>query len=200
MKQFSIEVVASIASPTALVALGGNNKVYLNWLPVSTAGVDYAIYRSESSSGPFVKIGNSVGAVEFADLNLPAGATYFYQVRSEISGQVSSEPTNTAQGIVSSGLRSAPTGFTAIPGNNQVELRWTWFYSGGRTGYEIYRYSGSDVWPSKVGSVSGMASSFTDATVVNGQVYRYFLIDIDQSLTGAGYSSPTSILQVTPHP
>ncbi|MBK9579249.1 MAG: putative Ig domain-containing protein [Fibrobacteres bacterium] len=200
VKQFSIEVVASIASPTALVALGGNNKVYLNWLPVSTAGVDYAIYRSESSSGPFVKIGNSVGAVEFADLNLPAGATYFYQVRSEISGQVSSEPTNTAQGIVSSGLRSAPTGFTAIPGNNQVELRWTWFYSGGRTGYEIYRYSGSDVWPSKVGSVSGMASSFTDATVVNGQVYRYFLIDIDQSLTGAGYSSPTSILQVTPHP
>jgi len=70
------------------VALPGCHKpnphwVTLNWdAPTTTAGssVSYNLYRSTTSSGPYVKLASHVPAPPFEDHLVNSGRTYFYVV------------------------------------------------------------------------------------------------------------------------
>ena len=75
--------------PTALQAHGSCDgffkaKVTLTWLQTSTSSADgYALYRSESSDGPFRRIELLDGRANtsWVDANLNTGTRYYYSVR-----------------------------------------------------------------------------------------------------------------------
>lgn len=58
-----------------------SSSIELSFIPVQ--GIDeYDIYRSEFADGPYVKIGNAQNG-KYTDTTAGAGATYYYQVRSD---------------------------------------------------------------------------------------------------------------------
>ena len=71
-----------IAAPTGLVILSGDQSVVLHWNPnVENYVSGYNVYRSLSSSGPFVQQNSRpVTTPGFCDLNVSNGQTYFYEV------------------------------------------------------------------------------------------------------------------------
>lgn len=68
--------------PTGLVIISGDKSVILHWDPNSETNLaGYNVYRSGSSSGPFVVKNTSVlTSLGFCDLNVSDGQTYYYQV------------------------------------------------------------------------------------------------------------------------
>ncbi len=83
--------------------LNSSASVIINWETATefeTAG--FAIYRSDSPDGPFVKITGDLipastdpltgGSYEYTDLNVLAGKTYYYQLEEiELSGNTNIE-------------------------------------------------------------------------------------------------------------
>lgn len=83
--------------------LNSNASIIINWETATefeTAG--YAIYRSDSPDGPFIKITTDLipastdpltgGTYEYTDLNVLAGKTYYYQLEEiELSGNANIE-------------------------------------------------------------------------------------------------------------
>jgi len=66
------------------------HSVDISWTASSTPGVvRYNIYRSTVAGGPYTAIGNVTGTA-FTDLNVTAGATYFYVVTSVDSSGIES--------------------------------------------------------------------------------------------------------------
>jgi hypothetical protein len=73
---------------TGLQALA--HSVDIGWTASSTPGVvRYNVYRSTVAGGPYTAIGNATGTA-FTDLNVTAGATYFYVVTSVDSSGIES--------------------------------------------------------------------------------------------------------------
>jgi hypothetical protein len=76
------QINGPIAAPTGLVIQSGDQSVLLHWNPnVETYVSGYNVYRSLSSSGPFVvQNGSPLTAPGFCDLNVSDGQTYYYEV------------------------------------------------------------------------------------------------------------------------
>ena len=76
------QINGPIAPPTGLVILPGDQSIILHWNPNAENYVSgYNVYRSLSSSGPFVKQNSSpLTAPGFCDLNVSDGQTYYYEV------------------------------------------------------------------------------------------------------------------------
>lgn len=64
-----------------------------------------------------------------------------------------------------------PTAVVATPGNAEVTLAWT--ASSGLTGYNVYRSTTNGGSYSKLNSSAVTATSYTDATAINGTTYYY---------------------------
>src|SRR5215467_10077573 len=60
------------------------HRVYLHWHPpVSKKGatvVSYNVYRSETSGGHYVRIRSGVHKLDYTDMHVNSGKTYFYVV------------------------------------------------------------------------------------------------------------------------
>lgn len=106
----SITVIAEdVINPPSLrcTSVEPNGKIKLSWIPVvDTAGLfnSYHIYRSNSSSGPFVILDSifSINQSEYMDLTAdPINQTYYYfiKIRSGCFGKVLSSASDTLQVI-----------------------------------------------------------------------------------------------------
>jgi hypothetical protein len=93
---------------------------------------------------------------------------------------------------VSSTTPAAPTGVTALAGNNQVNLSWTAVT--GATGYNVYRgtSSGTETLVAAATNISG--ATFTDNSATNGTQYFYYVT----ALNGSLQSGPSSEVSATP--
>lgn len=68
----------------------GSHSVALTWSASSSSGVvGYNVYRGQTSSGPFAKVGN-VATTSFTDTSVQAGQTYFYVLTAVNSSNVES--------------------------------------------------------------------------------------------------------------
>ncbi|MGB1128456.1 MAG: DUF7594 domain-containing protein, partial [Haloferula sp.] len=84
-----------------VTAVAGEGRVHLDWSDSSSA-VSYAVYRSTSASGPFLRVVNTLPS-SHVDLGLIPGLTYHYVItatdgdgnESAFGSLVSSEPTGT---------------------------------------------------------------------------------------------------------
>ncbi|MCX6810472.1 MAG: fibronectin type III domain-containing protein [Candidatus Berkelbacteria bacterium] len=94
---------ASIAKPTTLTAIYSDNGkgVKLNWKASTTVDIDgYKVFRSESASGTPAKIASiAKGTLEYLDIDVITGKTYYYQVRA-YKGDSQSVSSNIASATV----------------------------------------------------------------------------------------------------
>ena len=79
------------ATPSGLVATGGDATVALSWNAVPSA-TSYTVKRSESHTGPFTELA-TIGATAYTDATAANGAFYYYTVTANNSGGASSEAT-----------------------------------------------------------------------------------------------------------
>lgn len=81
-----VQQVANAAVGGACVT-AGTHSVTLNWTASTTAGVNYNIYRSTTSGGPYAKINTTpVATVSYLDGTVLAGQTYYYVTTAISSG------------------------------------------------------------------------------------------------------------------
>src|ERR1039458_7130857 len=87
----------AIAPPTGLVIISGDKSVILHWDPNTEANLSgYKVYRSPSSSGPFVAQNSTLlTAPGFCDLTVSDGVTYYYQITAVTTTSQNSLPSVT---------------------------------------------------------------------------------------------------------
>ncbi len=74
---------------------------------------------------------------------------------------------------------SAPTNFTAIPGDDSVSLNWDDNTEASLGGYNLYRAFSPGLSYSRLNSVPIISSNYTDTTVNNGTSYYYKVNALD---------------------
>jgi len=91
----------AIAPPTGLVIISGDKSVILHWDPnTETNLAGYNVYRSLSSSGPFVlKNTNLLTTLGFCDLSVSDGVTYYYQITAVTTTSQESLPSATGSTV-----------------------------------------------------------------------------------------------------
>lgn len=113
-------------APAALQAQADDHSIVLTWQPATDAGgiSGYRVYRATTAAGPFSEITFLLqGSTSYRDVELPPGATFFYQVaavdKTGNTGPVSASASATAQG--GSGL--AVTGLIAYQSGADSKVR-----------------------------------------------------------------------------
>jgi hypothetical protein len=111
-----------------LTALQDRAGVHLSWSAAAADVAGYLVYRSESSTGPFVRLnGTAVTDTNFTDVTAPPGA-YTYMVRSmALQINPSGSYFNLGEGIfttITVPVSTEPISVQISPGTNQIVLSW----------------------------------------------------------------------------
>ena len=88
---------------------------------------------------------------------------------------------------------STPTGFTATPTNNGVNLSWS--AAANATSYNVLRSTASGLEQSLVTGVTG--TTYSDTTAVNGTTY-YYVVQSVNGLGGSAFSTEQSATPIAP--
>jgi fibronectin type 3 domain-containing protein len=167
-------------APTGLAATPVSiSQINLSWT-ASPGAISYNLKRSTSSGGPYVDVATSVNVTSYADTGLTASTTYYYVV-SAVNGSGESVASAQAGATTLTAPPAAPTGLTAILGQNQVILSWT--ASGGATSYTVQRATTSG------GSYTTVATgltgtSYADPGLTNGVTYYYVVVAVNANGSG----------------
>jgi len=89
----------------------------------------------------------------------------------------------------------APTGVTALPGNNQANLGWN--SASWATGYNIKRSTTGGAETTLPAGTNVTATTFTDSTAVNGTTYYYVVSAVNTNGEGAN-SAEVSVIPIPP--
>ena len=65
-------------SATAVVTVFPPHSVSLTWMPSSTTGVSYNVYRGTATGGPYNLLKSGVSTMNYTDSNVQSGSTYYY--------------------------------------------------------------------------------------------------------------------------
>ena len=163
---YIVSATPQLSAPANLTAVSTAGKVTLTWEAV--AGADnYEVFRSTVHDGPYtlVKTTNS-STTSWADTAVTNGTTYYYVVI-VIDNGVESPNSNEAIGTPWVAL-AAPVNFTAVAGNQQIELNWDAVT--GATEYRVYRKPSGGSY-SVVATVTD--THYTDTGLTDGTTYYY---------------------------
>lgn len=178
----TMTVVPPLATPAQLKAEGVPEGVKITW---SAPGENhFRVYRLEE------KIGES-DAPEYVDKATEYGKTYQYSVQG-VNGAAESSMSDavpiTTKDTFPPGV---PTGLTASPGINSVELAWDRNTEPDFKGYFVYRSVDNGAFERLGGMVEG--PSFSDKNVEAGKHYRYTVSAVDQAGNPSQQSGPVEI-------
>jgi len=172
------------ATPTNVHAtLITANELDLAWNDNANNEDNYVIYRKTGSAGTFSLIATlPANTTSYNDTDggagLAAGTQYVYHIQAvNISGF------NDFAGVTLSTLPAAPTQFTAVAGDGNVDLNWN--ASVGATSYSVYRglTPGGEA---AVPVITGLTTtSFTDPSLTGGTTYYYQVTAVNSSGEGA---------------
>ncbi len=70
--------VDSTKSASAIVTVLPPHSVSLTWMPSSSSGVSYNVYRGTVSGGPYSLLKSGVSSTAYTDSNVQSGSTYYY--------------------------------------------------------------------------------------------------------------------------
>jgi arabinoxylan arabinofuranohydrolase len=155
-----------LSAPASLSATAvSSNQINLSW-PASAGATSYHVKRSLASGGPYFVAATGLATNSFSDTKLASGTTYYYVVSAE---NADGESANSPQASALT-APAAPTGLTAIRGNNQVALSWV-----AATGAASYRVKRATVSGGPYATIaSGVATTnYTDTTTANTTTYYY---------------------------
>lgn len=178
------------AAPEVVHAVPGDQKVTIDWSPVSRATA-YNLYWSlapnPTPGGAGVTKVAAINGTTYDHTGLTNGSTYYYLVtavntggESVASSAVSATPLPPAPG--------APANLTGTTGDTQVQLAWS--ASTGATSYNLYWSTTPGIVAGAAGvtQVTGIASTSYVATgLTNGTTYYYAVTSV-----GAGGESALS--------
>ena len=180
---------ASVAScniplpPTNVTATANNSSVVVSW-NTSAGATSYNVYRFTPNTPP-VLVQSDILTTTFTDTSLGTAVTNYYYVTAENScnesGWFSFAGAVTAP--------AAPTGLSAIPGNDSVTLSWN--ATLGASGYNILR-STTNGGPYAIIASNVTSTGYLDTTVLNGTNYYYVITAVNmggQSLDSAQASA-----------
>ena len=198
--QYSNEASATpsgtVSEPLNVVATAGSWHVNLTWDPPTSDGgspiTQYNIYRSETSGGPYNKIGSNT-STSYRDTTVTNGITYYYVITAQNAFQ---------EGGYSLEVSATPKGpsppVTGLSGylspSDSMIINWTAPITDGGypiTEYRVYRGTSSGGPYTYIGS-NDSALGFEDTTVVLLTTYYYVVT----SVNSAGESAYSEELKV----
>jgi fibronectin type 3 domain-containing protein len=174
------------SAPTGLAATPGVNSVSLNWNAVSGA-TGYKVLRGISSG--IYTVTNNVTANAYLDNTAVGGTQYFYVVEATNSSGASANSTEVSA-TPTIDLPSVPSGLTATGTNGAINVSWN--VATGAASYNVKRSTSSGT---EVTITNVTATSYLDATVVNGTQYFYEV----SSTNNAGESANSAEASATPN-
>ena len=180
--------ITAVCPQVTKLAVGGDEsgRPLLTWAAANGAN-GYAVYRSESADGEFVKVA-SVSTTKYADTAAENGKTYYYYVIA-------------VKNDAASGLRSDVVSTTAVypqvtklavGGDESGRPLLTWAAVNGANGYAVYRSESADGEFVKVASVS--TTKYADTTAENGKTYYYYVIAVKND---AAYGLRSDVVSTT---
>ena len=189
--------LGDITPPQSVTASSGSFEVNLSWsYPQDDGGIpviQYNIYRSQTSGGPYTLIGSNTSALGFTDTTAINGFTYYYVVtalnkynESAYSSEVFANPI---------GEPTPPLNINAINGDNTATLNWTAPLSNGGypiTHYNVYR-SQTPGGPYGFIGTNTSATGYFDTGVINGETY-YYVVTAVNSYGESAYSDEQRLL------
>ncbi len=174
-------IAGTVPSPPSGFSLSASNaQINLSWNAVSGAGT-YDVLRSLTNQGPYQWIGATT-ATQYTDTGLMNGTNYYYVLSTYgTNGQ-------SANSLQLNGVPlappEAPTNFSAIAGDAQVQLSWD--ASPGASSYRVQRSPDSGSGFTNLIVVT--STNFLDANLTNGTAYFYVV-----SAINGGGESPVSL-------
>lgn len=160
---------AAPSAPTGLVATSGNARVDLSW-NASTLATGYQILRATGVAD--LAVVASTTSLVYSDASVINGASYRYAVRGvngSTLGELATPVAANPRGVVP----AIATGLTATAGTATIALGWT--ASVGATGYRVVRVNGATTTSTAV-----TGTTLLDTKVVNGQVYSYSVVALNE--------------------
>ncbi len=148
--------------------------IKISWDKVTTA-LSYKIYRSTTSTGTYVPVGNTSGnaSTSWTDENLELATTYYYKVTAESYCEESAQSNYTfAETMNCSNKPAAPTNIRAET-VSQTEIKVSWDAVSGATSYTVYtkQHDGTiDYYD--VGSVKG-GTTISIGSRAPGETYDF---------------------------
>ncbi|HZY71072.1 MAG TPA: fibronectin type III domain-containing protein [Thermoplasmata archaeon] len=152
-----VELVYAVpvpAAPGSLQATPGNATAHLAWLGSSGSGgypvLNYSVWQSSASSGPWSSIGSSTG-LTFNATGLTNGNAYYFEVEA-FSGAGTSAPSNVASAIPATVPYPVPTPTAQATSSTSIAVSWTAPAANGGsaiTAYDLeYATAASGPWTS----------------------------------------------------
>jgi len=92
--------VDSTKSASAIVTIFPPHSVSLTWMPSSSSGVSYNVYRGTVSGGPYNLLKSGVGVTNYTDSNVQSGSTYYYVTTAVDASGLQSVYSDEAQAVI----------------------------------------------------------------------------------------------------
>ena len=192
-------------SPDLLQVNADGMKVNVVWGSYENDKTTFNIYRSTSEKEGFVRINKApVADNQFSDekdaglFPLKSNITYFYKISALENGAESGD--SNVLSATPAGALSAPEDIHAIPGLNQITLKWTEPGAAGLfgvTGYNIFRSTGDSLF-TQLNNTTFTAVEYDDKGLTNGAKYTYMLQTIDAAGNTSAISSPVTSVPYEP--
>lgn len=177
------------SAPQNFVATAGSSQVTLTWMAPSSNGGSsisgYKVYRGTASGSEaiLITLGN---VLTYVDTGLASGQTYYYKI-SALNSAGEGVPSREAS-IALITVPSAPMNLVATAGNTQIALTWSAPSSNGGATITAYRvYRGTTSGGETILATLGNVLTYSDAGLVNGQMYYYKVIAVNSA--GGGLAS-----------
>ncbi len=174
--------------PQGLVATASGPDVLLTWMPNTEPDLaGYNIYRLSSEGWSRI---NEVliTSPEYTDRGLSNGI-YTYRVTAIDAVGNESMPSNEASATVYIGQPGPPLNLTITAPAEGASLVAIWQYSGGASGYNLYRGTVSGGPYSRVNSMPIRETTYTDRGLTNGTTYYYVVTAVDAYGNESAYSN-----------
>jgi len=185
----TLNVVPPLPPPADLKALNDPAGVKVTWS--QPGATHFRIFRRAPDDKTSLQIGES-DATEYIDKTTVYGKTYLYSVQG-INGGAESAIATAAEPMTTKDTfpPGVPTGLTASPGLNSVELAWDRNTESDFKGYEVYRSADNGPFEKIAEDLEG--PSFSDKNLQAGKHYRYTVSAADQAGNESKQSAPVEI-------
>ncbi|MBI2049711.1 fibronectin type III domain-containing protein [Candidatus Roizmanbacteria bacterium] len=193
-------VVPDTTAPTApsgLNAIANGQNIDLSWIASSDpeSGVaSYRIYRDTVSGGAKTLLAEIPGT-QLIDSSGAPSTTYFYEVSAVNGSGLESSRSNEVSATTENDAPAAPTGLSAVGGDQIVTLDWNVNGEADLAGYNVYSSTTAGGPYTKINSSLLVTPSFNNTGLTNGQTYYYVVTAVD---TGSNESANSAEVSGTP--
>jgi hypothetical protein len=189
----ALQVRRSLPPPGSVRAELTATGVRLTWPAVPEAG-SYRILRQEGEATEEPNLeapGTDVTQTEWTDQAVAPGATYTYFVQARTTDHAGTWSKPVPVKVEDTFPPPVPTGLTAVPALESIELSWEAVAAPDVSGYRVYRAAREDDWQVIADSVP--VPAYSDRSFNPAQSYSYSVTVIDRSGNESDRSKPITV-------